>query len=411
MLPLIRKRSKKILRMLSVLLLLGFSEPVWAAGPPEPSIFSNPLALTLIVLMLLLLIIIGILAHILLGAADVKLKKNKKNPVVVGAASILSFLLLSSTSLFAQAGAAPEPTASAAAGSIGGMSASAFYIMVIAIFIELMIIIALLINIKFLLKVEKEKIAERVVQTSEVIEVAKRARLSWWDKFNKLRPVSQEAELDLGHDYDGIRELNNRLPPWWLYGFYLTIIIAVIYLWRFHVSHTGPSSKEEYETAIAKADLDVKEYLKMKGDNVDENTVTVLTGTSDIEAGKAIFTNPVNCVPCHGGDGSGIVNNNPGIGPNLTDDYWIYGGGIKDLYKTIKYGTNKGMRSWKDDLSAKQIAQVASYVKSLHGTKPAKGKDPQGELYKDEGGVAPAADSLKIRNDSIKVKDNKVAIN
>jgi cytochrome c oxidase cbb3-type subunit 3 len=129
-----------------------------------------------------------------------------------------------------------------------------------------------------------------------------------------------------------------------------------------------------------------------------------------MEAGKAIFTNPMNCVPCHGGDGSGIVAGNPGIGPNLTDDYWLYGGGIKDLFKTIKYGTNKGMRSWKDDLSAKQIAQVASYIKSLHGTKPAKVKDPQGELYKEEA-VTPAADSLKIMNDSIKAKENKVAMN
>lgn len=406
MLPLICKRSKKILRLAGVLILLCFSQQVWAAGPPGPSIFSNPLAVTFIVLMVLLLIIIAILASLLLGAADLKLKKGKKSSLVPTAASMLLFLF-SSTSLFAQAGDTAAQTTSA---SIAGMAASAFYIMVTVIFLELLIIIVLLINIRFLLKAEKEKVAGPVAEKAEVSEAVKRSRLSWWDKFNKLRPISQEADLDLGHDYDGIRELDNRLPPWWLYGFYLCIVFAVVYMWRFHVSHTGPSSTEEFETSVAKAELKVQQYLKMKGDNVDENTVTLLSGASDMEAGKAIFTNPMNCVPCHGGDGSGIVAGNPGIGPNLTDDYWLYGGGIKDLFKTIKYGTNKGMRSWKDDLSAKQIAQVASYIKSLQGTKPAKVKEPQGELYKEEA-VTPAADSLQIMNDSIKAKENKVAMN
>ncbi|MEI9910902.1 MAG: cbb3-type cytochrome c oxidase N-terminal domain-containing protein [Bacteroidota bacterium] len=342
-------------------------------------------------------------ASLLLGAADLKLKKEKKkNPVIPATVvSMLFFLLLNSTSLFAQAGDAAAQTTSA---TIAGMSASAFYIMVTVIFLELLIIIALLINIRFLLKVEKEKNVVLIAETVEVTEAVKRTRLSWWDKFNKLRPISQEGDLDLGHDYDGIRELDNRLPPWWLYGFYVCIVFAFIYMWRFHVSHTAPSSLEEFETSIAKADLQIKEYLEMKGDNVDENTVTLLTDAADLDAGKAIFTNPANCVTCHGGDASGIVNDNPGIGPNLTDDYWLYGGAIKDLFKTIKYGTNKGMRSWKDDLSAKQIAQVASYIKSLHGTKPAKVKEPQGELYKEEA-TTPAADSLKTMNDSIKTKE------
>ena len=134
--------------------------------------------------------------------------------------------------------------------TIGGMSASTFYIMASVIFLELVIILVLLINIRFLLKVEKEKVEAAVVEIQT--EVERKPRLSWWDKFNKFHPVEQEAELDLGHDYDGIRELNNRLPPWWMYGFYLTIIVAGIYLWRFHVSHTAPSSKEEFEIVSGK---------------------------------------------------------------------------------------------------------------------------------------------------------------
>jgi cytochrome c oxidase cbb3-type subunit 3 len=353
--------------------------------------------------MTLLLIIIGVLATILLGAADIKIRKDKKSSATLSIVSLLGFLLLSSTSMFAQNGAVNTPATTSASG-IGGMSAMTFYIMASVIFLELTVIIVLLINIKFLLKVEKEKvISEEKVKVLTPEE--KRARLTWWDKFNLLRPVTQEAELDLGHDYDGIRELNNRLPPWWLYGFYLTIIIGVIYFWRYQVSHSAPSSKEEYETEVAKGDFEVAQYLKMKGDNVDENTVTLLTDAADLEAGKAIFTNPERCVTCHRPDAGGNV------GPNLTDDYWIYGGSIKDLFKTIKYGTTKGMRSWKDDLSSKQIAQVASYVKSLHGTNPVNPKAPQGDLYKEEPIVKPAADSLKMRNDSIKAKENKVVMN
>jgi cytochrome c oxidase cbb3-type subunit 3 len=219
-------------------------------GPPEPSVFNNPLAVTFMSIMLLLLIIIGILANILIGAADFKLKKRKTTDKGRSATAVLFILfMLVSPSLFAQdATAAATPTK--AASTIGGMAASTFYVMVTILFLELLVIIALLINIKLLLRTEKAKI-ESAIKTEEIIDGEKASRLSWWDRFNKLRPVSQEADLDLGHDYDGIRELNNRLPPWWIYGFYATILFAAIYLWRFHVSHKGPSSKQEYERSVA----------------------------------------------------------------------------------------------------------------------------------------------------------------
>lgn len=354
-------------------LLLFFAQPVWAAGPPAPSIFNNALALTLLVIMAVLLIVIGILAGIMIGAADVKLKKKKALQTGKAPAMIL-LMLFSSSALFAQD---PAATTSQAAKSIAGMDPTTFYIMIAVLFLELFIIMALLINIKLLLKQEKEKLV--TPEEAVAAEKAKETRLSWWDRFNKLRPVSQEAELDLGHEYDGIRELNNRLPPWWLYGFYASILFAVIYLWRFHVSHTGPSSKEEYERSVARAELRVQEYLKLKGESVDENTVKLLTSAEDLAAGKAIFTDPSKCPACHNADGGGNA-----VGPNLTDDYWLYGGSVKDIFKTIKYGTSKGMRSWKDDLSPKQMAQLASYVRSLKGTKPANPKEAQGELYKEE---------------------------
>jgi cytochrome c oxidase cbb3-type subunit 3 len=366
-------QNKKILipGLLTVLLLL-FVQPLFAAGPPAPSIFNNPLAIILIIFMLLLLIVIGILANIIVGAAEVKLKKRKSE---MGGNTAAMFIIMLFLPGLLQAQDANSTVT--VAKTIGGMESSTFYFMVAVLFIELLTIIGMLINIRFLLRLEKE----RTVTEEEKQElITKKAhKLSWWDRFNKLKPVSEEAALDLGHEYDGIRELNNRLPPWWLYGFYITIVFAAIYLWRFHVSHTGPSSKEEYERAVASAQAKVDAYLKKKGDAVDENTIKLLTSPEDLAAGKAIFVDPSKCPACHNPDGGGNA-----VGPNLTDDYWLYGGSIKDIFKTIKYGTSKGMRSWKDDLSAKQMAQLASYVKSLKGTKPANPKGPQGELYKEE---------------------------
>jgi cytochrome c oxidase cbb3-type subunit 3 len=266
---------------------------------------------------------------------------------------------------------------------IGGLSPFTFYVMVAILFLEMAVVLVLIMNIRMLIRKEKSMEAKTLPEP----ELEKKTRLSWWDRFNKLRPVSQEAELDLGHEYDGIRELDNRLPPWWLYGFYATIIFAGIYLWRFHVSHNGPSSTEEYEQSVARAEIRIQEYLKQKGESVDENTVTFLADAADIDAGKALYTDPSKCATCHGIDGGGA------IGPNLTDNYWLYGGSINDIFKTIKYGTSKGMRAWKDDLSPKQMAQVASYIKSIVGSKPAAAKEAQGQLY-EEVPVKPATDSL-----------------
>jgi cytochrome c oxidase cbb3-type subunit 3 len=224
--------------------------------------------------------------------------------------------------------------------------------------------------------------------------VARKPKISWWIRFNKFKPLEQEGDLDLGHDYDGIRELNNRLPPWWIYGFYLTIVFAAIYLWRYHVAHSAPLSKEEYEIAVQRADENVKKYLKQRGEAVDENTVTML-GEADVAEGKKIFQ--VACIACHSEGGAGNV------GPNLTDDYWLHGGDIKSVFKTIKYGIN-AMPTWQNAYSNKQIAQLASYVKSLHGTNPANAKAPQGELYKDES-TGPKAKT----DSSAAKKDNTVA--
>ncbi|WP_026839211.1 cbb3-type cytochrome c oxidase N-terminal domain-containing protein [Gillisia sp. JM1] len=208
----------------------------------------------------------------------------------------------------------------------------------------------------------------------------KEAKLEWWRKAYKnlldKKPVENEGEIILDHDYDGIRELDNNLPPWWLYGFYATIIFAFVYMFKYHV-FDGTTQREEYLIEVAEAQEAVDEYKKNAKGLLTANTVELLTGETDIKAGNAIFT--ANCVACHKVDAGG------GIGPNLVDSYWILGGGVKNVFNTITEGgrPGKGMVAWKTNLKPDEIAQVASYVLSLHGTKPADPKEPEGELYVD----------------------------
>jgi len=389
--------SKKFLRPLGVLVALVTSLPVWAAGPPAENPLNNPFAVLLISVMIVLLIAIGILANILIGAADITLIKwkkkeaSKKSAAAQVAAIFIGFMMLN-ISAFGQ----DTPAGTPASAAIGGLTPPAFYTVITIIFLELLVILVLLINIRMLLKSEKESlvVGEAVLEAQPV--VASKPRLSWWSRFNKFRTLEQEADLDLGHNYDGIRELDNRLPPWWIYGFYVTIVFAAIYLWRYHVSHTAPLSREEYEIAVQKADQKVQDYLKQKGETVDENNVAML-GSMDITEGKRMFQ--ISCVACHSEGGAGNV------GPNLTDNYWLHGGDIKSVFKTIKYGIN-AMPTWQNTYSNKQIAQLSSYVKSLVGTNPPNAKAPQGELFKDDGSAPkPTADSTATK------KESKIAMN
>lgn len=378
------KKIKHFFVLIAAFLLTGQS--VWAAGPPAPSIFNNALALTLLVLMALLLIVIAVLGSILVGAADIKVKKKKKENSTAITSVILLFLLLSCPAVFAQEAVAETATTTAAK-TINGMPSSTFYLMITVIFLELAIILAMLVNIRFLLKNEKEKLA---IEAAE----AQKNKITWWDKINSLRPATKEVdtELDLGHDYDGIRELNNKLPPWWIYGFYLTIIFAVVYLWRFHVSHTGPSSQQEYETSVARAELKTQAYLKSKGEAVDENTVTLLTNADDIAAGKVIYMK--SCATCHTETGAGNV------GPNLTDNYWLHGNDVKSIFKVIRYGIN-AMPQWQNSYSNKQMAQVTSYLKSIVGSNPPNPKAPQGtEMKEESSGSTTAGHSANIKDTS-----------
>jgi len=193
-------------------------------------------------------------------------------------------------------------------------------------------------------------------------------------KLTSVKPIEAEGEILLDHDYDGIQELDNDLPPWWKYGFYASIIAAFAYMAYFHV-FGGISQKEEFQIEMANAQLAVEEYKKNSPNLVDASNVTLLTEEADLEIGKQIFIE--KCVACHRADAGG------GIGPNLTDEYWIFGGDISAVFNTISEGgrPGKGMISWKQDLNPVETAQVGSYIISLQGTNPPNPKAPDGDLW------------------------------
>jgi cytochrome c oxidase cbb3-type subunit III len=194
-----------------------------------------------------------------------------------------------------------------------------------------------------------------------------------YKKLTKSKPIDSEGEIIIDHDYDGIKKLDNALPPWWKYAFYITIIFAIVYLVRFEILD-GKNQIEEYETEVTEAKTTIEEPKKTAKDLVDENTVELLTDASDLSAGKTIYE--LNCVACHMPDGGG------GIGPNLTDKNWILGGGIKNVFKVVSDGgrDGKGMIPWKQILNPAEIAQVSSYILQFQGTTPANPKAAEGDI-------------------------------
>jgi len=261
------------------------------------------------------------------------------------------------------------------------------HLLLIFIFITVEVILNAVDNVSYQLLTEeaKEKFDVEKAKPFTQTEFYKK----WLFKISALKPIENEKDIELEHDYDGIKELDNGLPPWFTGLFYATIVFALVYLVRFHIVGDYTQA-EEYVMDNALAEKKVEEYNKTAPDLMNIDKVTQLTEAPALAEGKAIFT--TNCVLCHKADGGGA------IGPNLTDDNWINGGGIKNLFKTITEGgrPGKGMVAWKESLKPTEIQKVASYVMSLHGTKPAAGKAPEGEVWKEEGAAKPATAEVAV---------------
>lgn len=358
------------------------------------SYFTNVLFLTLLITIIVLAILILTFSTVFKNFVrsdffyeKYNSKKNDNSTSIKNITTVLFFLM--SFSMMAQ----ETVLAIKDDGRIGGIDQFTFYFMIVLIIIELLVLGVMFYQFNFLVKTN---ITDTISSEKNNIKASEsKLLLSLTDAV----AIEDEDSILLDHNYDGIKELDNNLPPWWKYMFYATILSGVIYLVHFHVLKTGDLQTAEYDKAMAQAKIEVDEYMKTSANNVDENTVKLLTEASDITAGKDVFT--ANCAACHGATGGSTPN---GIGPNLTDDYWLHGGGLQDVFKTIKYGwAEKGMKSWKEDLSPMQIAQVTSYIKSLKGTNPPNGKSPQGDLYI-EGGASTVSDSTSVTADSLNVQ-------
>jgi cytochrome c oxidase cbb3-type subunit 3 len=262
-----------------------------------------------------------------------------------------------------------------------------FPMVAIFLFVFLFLLIAIEITVSAIDKITYQLLTEE--QKAKLEEVAQISfkDSQWYTKLvkalTKSEPIENEGQLLLDHDYDGIKELDNNLPPWWIYLFYACIAFAAIYLVRFEIM--GADDQEmELKKEMAQAKIEVAEYMKTAPDLMDEKTVTLLTDAPSLAEGKTIFT--TNCAACHRADAGGQ------IGPNLTDDRWILGGGIKNLFHTVTNGgrDGKGMIAWKGTLKPKEIQKVTSYIISLKGSNPKDPKAPEGEVWVEEATATPA---------------------
>lgn len=283
---------------------------------------------------------------------------------------IILLMILSCVSLAVNAQDIVTPETTVVAPNYGGMPGTAFWLLATVILVETIVIGFLLLSIK--------RIQAELLPQKEIVQLT--AYKEWWsalDKklFTRAVAVEKEADILLDHDYDGIKELDNALPPWWKYGFYLTIAISLIYMLNFHVLGYGKNPTEEYQAELAMAQ-DAKDLYESKNaDKIDESNLA-MPKAGGLDAGKEIFNSI--CWTCHGKLGEG------GAGPNLTDDNWLHKGALSDIYFSIKHGyPDKGMQAWEKSYSPKEILNMAGYIKTLKGTNPPGARAPQGDIYID----------------------------
>lgn len=177
-----------------------------------------------------------------------------------------------------------------------------------------------------------------------------------------------EESLLLDHEADGIRELDNQLPRWWVWLFYITIVFAIAYMLYYHVFNDGHMMAREYQAEMALGNA-----LKTTAMSKFETSIPTLQPSKDpvvIATGDRTFH--MLCAPCHRPDAGGLV------GPNLCDDYWIHGSNFADNVTTIWNGVPaKGMITWKNSLQPNQVYEVASYIYTLRGSNPKNPKPPE----------------------------------
>ncbi len=336
---------------LSLAAIFGMTAPAWAQSSES---MNNPYYLLTIVLFIILLILALALPNVIKTLAGQVKKKNKGN---------LMLLLIGLGMGSAQAGTesivGPE--------IIQNIDAPAF-MLILACLILVITFYALfktINNLSNMLKSEEEIALEKAKPT-----LLSKVML----KLDDAKSLEEEGDIMLDHEYDGIRELDNNLPPWWIAFFYITIIWSVVYLANIYIFDNIPGQEEEYAMEVKAAEKTMDSYKATATNLIDENTVELMTSEADLTVGSKLYTSL--CGACHGANGEGLV------GPNLTDEFWKHGGGIKNVFSSIKYGVpEKGMIAWKSQLKPVQIQKISSYIISLEGSNPANAKAPEGDKW------------------------------
>ncbi len=388
-------KNKTVITVFSVLSASALTAQTTAPAPASAAASGyNQLAILLMILIFVLAFVIWGMGQVLTALGKQLVDKNKAGTTVLSVVLLTGFSLLSQVS-FAQD--ALKPAIAEQLPNYGGLTSSAYYMFLSVIGMELVVILFLAFSIR---RMYNELLPEKVKPKFESSKLA-----AWWSKldqklFTKAVSVEKEADVMLDHDYDGIKELDNALPPWWKYGFYITIGVAFIYLLNFHVLGIGLNPTQEYNAEMEQARIAKEMYEANNKDKVDENNV-MMADADGIKAGQRLFE--ANCVACHLKDGGGSV------GPNLTDDYWLHKGSLNDIYNTIKVGyPDKGMQSWTGQFSPKEMSFLSSYIKSLKGTKPAVPKAQQGEFYVDvvAGAVSDSVSVKKVDSAAVAKPDS-----
>ncbi len=352
----------------TLVLLYTFLLPIFSfaqgATPKAVSSTNNLLAIVMIIIAFVLAFVIWGMGQVLITLTKQLMEKTKQAGKI---ATVLLIICLSFSVNSSHAQAITETAVLPSSINYEGMNYVGFWLLASVIIIEF---VAILFILFFINRIQQELVPAKIKKPLLL--------KAWWSRLDKkvfTRAVSIEKEADilLDHDYDGIKELDNALPPWWKYGFYITIVVAIIYLLNFHVLGYGQNPTEEYQSEVMKAKESMAEYAAMNADKIDENNIK-MSSKAELEKGKEIFTSV--CWTCHGKLGEG------GVGPNLTDQFWIHKGSLNDIYRSIKIGyPDKGMQSWEKNYSGKEMSELAGYIKTLIGTNPPNPKIAQGDIF------------------------------
>lgn len=395
-------RFDRILRPLLPAVLLLITSPLLAQTPaPDPNAtsvggglfeVSNGLIYAMLALAIMQTIFIVSLSGVMrtMGGVGAWARRYVRNAGKIGV--LLPLLLLAS-----------DANAQTYKGDGGVISNYHLFWALLAVNLVLLtVMIAQLIILKGLTKA--------VTGVKDEVEASEPEGPTWVDtllqRLTRRPAVEKEQDLLMHHEYDGIRELDNVLPPWWVWLFYGTILWGLVYLVNVHMLGVWPEQEAEYAASMQQAKEEVAAFVALQGSVVDETNVTASTDAAIINSGEAIFSQ--FCVACHNAGGQGSETS---VGPNLTDAYWIHGGGVKNIFKTIKYGVPaKGMISWKSQLKPNEIAALASYILSREGKGDASQKAPQGDLWKEAAApvdsTAAPADSLAAPADTARLATN-----